>query len=92
MQKAIGFEDRGRAVGRRVAQEPGAVGFRASQVDCLGKQDKHNGGRYSAGLVAGPAPTSPGVTIPNSPNSPHVRWSMRMVPAMVFLSGYLSIT
>jgi hypothetical protein len=59
----------GRPVGRRVAQERSRV--RASQVDCLGKQVKHNGGRHSAGLLAGPAPTSTGVTIPDSANSPH---------------------
>jgi hypothetical protein len=45
--------------------------FRAKQVDCRGKQVKHHGSHYSAGLFAGPAPTSTGVTIFNSANSPH---------------------
>jgi hypothetical protein len=49
-------------------------------------------GRYSAGLFVGPAPTSTGATIPNSANSPYPAWSMRMVPATMFLFGLLSIT
>jgi len=61
----------GRPVERHVAQEPGAGASRPSQVDCLGKQVKHNGGRYSVGLFAGPGPTSTGVTIPSSANLPH---------------------
>jgi len=45
--------------------------FRGSQVDCRGKQVKHNGSNYSASLFADPAPTSTGAAIFSSANSPH---------------------
>jgi hypothetical protein len=66
--------------------------FGASQVDCLGKQDEHNGGRCSAGLFAYPRPfqqTSPSATLKIHPCCVV---KMRMVPAMVFLFGHLSTT
>jgi hypothetical protein len=74
----------GRPLGRRVAKSQERPRFRGSQVDCRGKRVKHNGSRYSAGLFAGPAPTSTGLTIFNSANSPH--------PALVNAHGSRSVT
>jgi hypothetical protein len=54
---------------------------KVSTTLCLGKQVKHNGGRYSVGLYAGPPLTPTGVTIPNSANSLILRLQTRLVPA-----------
>jgi hypothetical protein len=51
-----------------------------------------HGGRYSAGLFAAPRP--PRQPPPSLTLQIHLilRWSMRMVPATMFLFGLLSIT
>jgi hypothetical protein len=54
----------------------------------VGNQAKQNGGRYSVGLLTAPRQASPSPTL----QIHHIqRRSMRMVPAMVFLFGHLSI-
>jgi len=58
----------------------------------VGKQAKQNGGRYSAGLLTAPRPLRQASPSPTLQTHHILRWSMRMVPAMVFLFGHLSIT
>src|ERR1700688_2950474 len=57
----------------------------------VGKQAKQNGGRYSAGLLTAPRPLRQASPSPTLQIHHILRWSMRMVPAMVFLFGHLSI-
>jgi hypothetical protein len=57
----------------------------------VGKQAKQNGGRYSAGLLTAPRPLRHASPSPTLQIHHILRWSMRMVPAMVFLFGHLSI-
>jgi hypothetical protein len=57
----------------------------------VGNQAKQNGGRYSAGLLTAPRPLRQASPSPTLQIHDILRWSMRMVPAMVFLLGRLSI-
>jgi len=57
----------------------------------VGNQAKQNGGRYSAGLLTALRPLRQASPSPTLQIHHILRWSMRMVPAMVFLFGHLSI-